>query len=148
MTRANAIFSRKKKRPPSHPYCGPRATIEDAAFGRAHPPTLTHSVDVRFLLRVYTVSVKLDNYSMIVSFADDATADLYQGRSTRRVRRFPQDILHRALVRLDVLNPAQNLMDLSSPPSSLEGLSGDWAEFHSMRVNKHFRFPSGKRKCL
>lgn len=77
---------------------------------------------------------------MIISFADDATADLYHGRSTRRVRRFPQDILHRALVRLDVLNTAQNLMDLSSPPGNrLEALSGHLAGFHSIRVNKQWR---------
>ena len=77
---------------------------------------------------------------MIVSFADEATADLYHGRPTSRVRRFPHDILHRALVRLDVLNTAQNLMDLSSPPGNrLEALSGDWTGFHSIRINRQWR---------
>lgn len=77
---------------------------------------------------------------MIVSFADDATADLYHGRRTNRINRFPRDILHRALVKLDVLNAAQNLMDLSSPPGNhLESLSGDWAGFHSVRINKQWR---------
>ncbi|MBX2999452.1 MAG: type II toxin-antitoxin system RelE/ParE family toxin [Caldilineaceae bacterium] len=77
---------------------------------------------------------------MIVSFADEATADLYHGRNTSRVRRFPHDILHRALVRLDVLNTAQHLMDLSSPPGNrLEALSGDWSGFHSIRINKQWR---------
>lgn len=77
---------------------------------------------------------------MIVSFADEATADLYHGRHTSRVRRFPHDILHRALVRLDVLNTAQNLMDLNSPPGNrLEALSGNWTGFHSIRVNRQWR---------
>jgi proteic killer suppression protein len=63
---------------------------------------------------------------MIVSFADEATANLYHGRRTKRVRRLPHDILQRALVRLDVLNTAHSLMDLSSPPGNhLEALGGD-----------------------
>ncbi|MCL4872338.1 MAG: type II toxin-antitoxin system RelE/ParE family toxin [Anaerolineae bacterium] len=77
---------------------------------------------------------------MIASFGDDATADLYHGRRTNRVRHFPNDIVHRTLVRLDVLNTAQNLMELASPPGNrLEALSGDWAGFHSIRINRQWR---------
>ena len=77
---------------------------------------------------------------MIVSFGDDGTADLYHGRRTHRVRRFPQDIQRRAAVKLDVLNAAQELMDLRSPPGNrLEALSGDWTGFHSIRVNEQWR---------
>jgi proteic killer suppression protein len=77
---------------------------------------------------------------MIVSFADEATADLYHGRRTKRVRRLPPDILQRALVRLDVLNTAHSLMDLSSPPGNhLEALGGDWTGFHSIRINRQWR---------
>ncbi len=77
---------------------------------------------------------------MIVSFADEATADLYHGRRTKRVRRFPPDILRRAVVRLDVLNTAHSLMDLRSPPGNrLEALSGDWLGFHSIRINRQWR---------
>ncbi|MCZ7669529.1 MAG: type II toxin-antitoxin system RelE/ParE family toxin [Chloroflexi bacterium] len=77
---------------------------------------------------------------MIVSFADEATADLYHGRRPSRVRRFPHDILHGALVRLDVINTAQNLMDLSSPPGNrLEALHDDWTGFHSIRINRQWR---------
>jgi proteic killer suppression protein len=74
---------------------------------------------------------------MIVSFADEATSDLYHGRRTKRVRRLPHDILQRALVRLDVLNTAHSLMDLSSPPGNhLVALGGDWTGFHSIRINR------------
>lgn len=62
---------------------------------------------------------------MIISFGDDATADLYHGRHTKRVRKLPHDILHRALVRLDVLNTAHSLIDQRSPPGNrLEALGG------------------------
>jgi proteic killer suppression protein len=77
---------------------------------------------------------------MIVSFGDETTADLYHGHRTKRVRRLPGDILHRALVRLDVLNTAHDLIDLRSPPGNrLEALGGDWAGFHSIRINKQWR---------
>lgn len=77
---------------------------------------------------------------MISSFGDDGTADLCHGRRTGRVRRFPQDIQRRALVKLDVLNAAYELMDLRSPPGNrLEALSGDWSGFHSIRVNEQWR---------
>jgi toxin HigB-1 len=77
---------------------------------------------------------------MIVTFADEATVDLYHGRRTKRVRRLPHDILQRALVRLDVLNTAHSLIDLSSPLGNrLEALGGDWIGFHSIRINRQWR---------
>lgn len=77
---------------------------------------------------------------MIVSFKDDATADLYHGRQTKRVRRFPPDIIKTALRKLDVLNAAHRLIDLRSPPGNrLEALKGDLQGFHSIRVNNQWR---------
>jgi proteic killer suppression protein len=77
---------------------------------------------------------------MIVSFGDEATADLYHGRRTARTRRFPHDIVSRALRKLDVLNAAHQLIDLESPPGNrLEVLRGDWSGFHSIRVNEQWR---------
>ena len=76
----------------------------------------------------------------IQSFRDSATADLYHGRTTSRVRRFPNDILKVALRKLDVLNAAHKLDDLRSPPANrLEALKGDLAGFHSIRVNAQWR---------
>jgi len=77
---------------------------------------------------------------MIVSFGDEATADLYHGRKTSRVRRFPHDIQRVALRKLDVLNGARELIDLRSPPGNrLELLRGDRQGFYSIRVNQQWR---------
>jgi proteic killer suppression protein len=77
---------------------------------------------------------------MIVSFGDEATADLYHGRQTSRVRRFPQDITKRAWRKLDVLNGAQEVSDLRAPPGNrLEALKGDKAGYYSIRVNDQWR---------
>jgi proteic killer suppression protein len=77
---------------------------------------------------------------VIASFGDQATADVYHGRSTRRVRAFPPAILPAALLKLDSLNAAQALLDLRSPPGNrLEVLRGTWRGFHSIRVNDQWR---------
>jgi proteic killer suppression protein len=76
----------------------------------------------------------------IKSFADAATADLYHGRNTTRVRRFPQNIISAALRKFDVLNAAHRLDDLRSPPGNrLESLKGDLAGFYSIRINDQWR---------
>ena len=77
---------------------------------------------------------------MIESFGDAATEDLYHNRLTRRVRRFPPDIIRAALRKLDVLAGAHELLDLRSPPGNrLEALKGDLAGLHSIRVNDQWR---------
>ena len=77
---------------------------------------------------------------MIVSFGDAATEDLYHGRRSSRVRRFPTSIIRVALRKLDVLNAAHRLEDLRSPPGNrLEALKGDLQGFHSIRVNDQWR---------
>jgi proteic killer suppression protein len=76
----------------------------------------------------------------IRSFGDSATEDLFHGRNTSRARRFPSDIVRVALRKLDVLNGAHRLGDLRSPPANrLELLKGDYAGFHSIRVNNQWR---------
>lgn len=77
---------------------------------------------------------------MIVSFGDEATADLYHGRQTKRVRLFPTDIIDRALRKLDMLNGAHELMDLRSPPGNrLEALKGNFSGYYGIRVNNQWR---------
>lgn len=77
---------------------------------------------------------------MIVSFGDRATEDLFHGRQTSRVRRYPPDILRSALQQLDMLNAARELKDLRSPPGNrLEVLRGDLAGFHSVRLSRQWR---------
>jgi addiction module HigA family antidote len=77
---------------------------------------------------------------MIVSFGDNATADLYHGRNTNRVRRFPPIIQRLAIRKFDILNAAYRLEDLREPPGNrLEALKGDLAGYHSIRVNDQWR---------
>ncbi len=77
---------------------------------------------------------------MIVSFGDAATADLYHGRRTARSRRFPSALRQTALLKLDVLNAAVALQDLSSPPGNrLEALRGRFRGLHGIRVNDQWR---------
>ncbi len=77
---------------------------------------------------------------MIAFFGDSATADLFHGRSTARVRRLPQDILVVALDKLDILNAAHDINDLRSPPGNrLHALRGNLRGFHSIRVNDQWR---------
>ena len=76
----------------------------------------------------------------IHSFRDAATEDLFHGRKTSHVRRFPSELVRIALRKLDVLNGAHQLNDLRSPPANrLEALKGDWAGFYSIRVNDQWR---------
>ncbi|BAP58030.1 toxin higB-1 [Thioploca ingrica] len=77
---------------------------------------------------------------MIISFGDRTTSDLYHGVSSNRVRRLPSQILESALYKLDVLNAAQSLDDLRSPPGNrFEALQGDFLGFHSIRINSQWR---------
>ena len=77
---------------------------------------------------------------MITSFGDKGTSDLFHGISSRHARRLPSQIREPALYKLDVLNAAQNLDDLRSPPGNrLEPLKGDLKGFHSIRINSQWR---------
>lgn len=77
---------------------------------------------------------------MIVSFEDRATADLYHGRETKRVRSFPANIRRAALQKLDTLNAAHRLEDLRMLPGNrLEAMRGDLKGYFSIRVNDQWR---------
>lgn len=77
---------------------------------------------------------------MIASFGNRATADLFHGVSSSKVRRLPSQILESARYKLDVINGAESLDDLRSPPGNrLEALHGNYAGFHSIRINAQWR---------
>jgi proteic killer suppression protein len=77
---------------------------------------------------------------MIQSFADDTTADLFRERDTKAVRRIPKDLWPVVRRKLKMLDVAQRLSDLKSPPGNrLEGLKGDRSGRHGIRVNERFR---------
>ncbi len=77
---------------------------------------------------------------MIVSFGDKATSDLYHGIASRRIRKLPNQIHEPVLYKLDVLNAAQEINDLKSPPGNrLELLKGGLRGFYSIRINSQWR---------
>ncbi len=77
---------------------------------------------------------------MIVSFGNRATSDLFHGRASNKVRRLPTQIVEPALYKLDLLNAAAVIEDLRVPPGNrLEILRGEYAGFHSIRINRQWR---------
>ena len=73
---------------------------------------------------------------MIVSFADNETAAVFEGK---RVRRWAQ-LLAVAQRKLQLLDSAATLEALRVPPGNrLEVLRGDRAGQHSIRINDQFR---------
>lgn len=77
---------------------------------------------------------------MIISLGDRGTSDLFHGISSRYARKLPSQIHELALYKLDVLNAAQVLEDLRSPPGNrLEPLRGELKGFYSIRVNSQWR---------
>ena len=77
---------------------------------------------------------------MIVSFADQATQDVYHGVNSKAARKLPRQLWDRIRDKLDILNASQTIEDLRVPPANrLEKLRGKWQGFYSIRVNDHYR---------
>ena len=74
---------------------------------------------------------------MIQSFADKHTEELFvYGRS----RRYPADIVTRALRKLRLIDAVETLEELKIPPDNRpEALGGDRAGQHSIRINNQWR---------
>ena len=74
---------------------------------------------------------------MIKSFKDAETKKITENQ---RSRRLPGDIQRRAKMRLDRINAAVSLEDLTVPPShNLEALKGDRKGQHGIRINDQWR---------
>ena len=74
---------------------------------------------------------------MIASFKDRDTQDVEERRP---VRKFADHIQKQAQRKLMILNNAQDLNDLRSPPGNrLERLRGDRLGQHSIRINDQYR---------
>ena len=74
---------------------------------------------------------------MIQSFGDKDTEKVFH---RERVRRWPQELQRAALRKLLILDAAEELTDLRSPPGNrLEKLSGDRAGQYSIRINDQWR---------
>jgi proteic killer suppression protein len=77
------------------------------------------------------------NISMIKTFADKETQQLYvKGKS----RRIPSDLMKRAVRRLEYINLATTLKDLRVPPSNrLHALKGHREGQFSISINEQWR---------
>ncbi len=73
---------------------------------------------------------------MIISFADEETRKIFDGKHSRRYAA----LQHTAERKLRMLNRARTVDDLREPPGNrLEKLRGDRAGQYSIRVNDQFR---------
>ena len=85
---------------------------------------------------------------MIQSFADAATADLFNGKDSKSARSIDKAVWPVVTRKLDMVNAAGKLDDLkASPGNRLEALKGDQKGRHRVRVNQKlritFRFEGG-----
>ena len=80
-------------------------------------------------------------HSVIGSFYNNGTEDIFDGRATRAARRScPQALWPVALRKLDQINRVRALQDLAIPPGNrLERLRGDRAGQYSIRINQQYR---------
>jgi len=74
---------------------------------------------------------------MISTFKDIRTAGVFHGK---RSKKLPPSIHRAAMRKLWMLDAATELSDLRVPPGNrLEKLSGDFAGYHSIRINDQWR---------
>ncbi len=78
---------------------------------------------------------------MIVSFKDEGTEDVFEGRGTRKARKAcPQSLWRVARRKIDLVNQSARLEDLRAPPGNrLESLAGGREGQHSIRINDQYR---------
>jgi len=74
---------------------------------------------------------------MIKSFRDKETEKIFDREGSRKL---PQNIQRTALLKLDVIDAADELQDLRIPPGNKLGkLSGNRAGQYSIRINNQWR---------
>lgn len=90
-------------------------------------------------LPTYTDTVIM--HTVIRSFANGSTEDIFDGIDSRRARATcPQTLWRIARRKLTQLNRVRDLRELAIPPGNrLERLSGNRSGQHSIRVNDQYR---------
>ena len=78
---------------------------------------------------------------MIVSFKNQATEDIFNGKNTKGARKLcPQSLWRVATRKLDQLDSVLKIEELKVPPGNrLESLSGDRKGEFSIRINQQYR---------
>ena len=79
--------------------------------------------------------------SMILSFANQATEDIYDGKNSSEARRIlPRTLWNIAVRKLDQIDASVSLDDLRVPPGNrLEALKSDRVGQYSIRINDQYR---------
>lgn len=73
---------------------------------------------------------------MIINFADKRTETFYSSGKGR----LPENIQRKALMLLQILDAAEDIKDMASPPGNrLHTLSGNLAGYYSVSINMQFR---------
>ena len=75
---------------------------------------------------------------MIVSYRDKRTREFAEGNRVKSFAGFE----HKAELKLDQLDAATSLLDLSLPGNRLEALKGDRQGLYSIRINDQWRICS------
>ena len=74
---------------------------------------------------------------MIKSFKCKETEKIFRGVFSKKI---PQDLQQRALIKLHMIDTAENISDLRIPPANfLEQLQGDRTGQYSIRINQQYR---------
>jgi len=78
---------------------------------------------------------------MIISFKNQATEDIFNGKNTKSARKIcPQSLLRVASRKLDQIDSVETVEELQVPPGNrLEFLIGDRKEEYSIRINEQYR---------
>lgn len=78
---------------------------------------------------------------MILTFHDEGSEDVYNGRDTRKARKAcPPELWRKAQMKLQMIRNAKKLNDLRAPPGNrLELLERDRQGQHSIRINDRYR---------
>jgi toxin HigB-1 len=78
---------------------------------------------------------------MIISFKNQGTEDIFNGKTTKSALRLcPRNIWKIAIRKLDQLDSVLSLDELRTPPGNrLELLSGDRQGQYSIRINDQYR---------
>lgn len=78
---------------------------------------------------------------MILTFRDQGTEDVFNGKDSKAARKVcPPDLQRRARAKLFVLDDADTIEDLKIPPSNhLEALKRDREGQHSIRIDLQYR---------
>lgn len=77
---------------------------------------------------------------MICNFGDKTTEDIWNGETTTASLKIPLKIWQIAQRKLDIINTANELLDLQAPPGNrLKKLKGTLQNYYSIRINEQYR---------